>query len=600
MRLDRIKAPGWYVGLKGRLGEFKHALAAVIVIGLVLRFAIMALAMVYDSDYWALVVRNINAGEGLYGLDGYFYSPVWGYVLGFINGFQNAFLDIGEAARRVAEVAYFEGGPHQTTATITSLAFNYLTKTPLVMCDLVLAWLSYVLVIDLGRGKRRATYAFALVFLSATVIGSTAVIGMPDTISAVFMMLSIVLVIRGRAFSGGACLMTAVLTKFFPVFVLFTIGGYILAKHKGDRADMTREAGLAIAGAVAVAVILLIPQILEGTVGDCFRFITDRIGFSWGSSIKSMLVGAFRILAYTVVLIVSFLVGKLVYKSSAEDLDINFVKCSLIMVSLCMLFPPATQYLVVVIPLLACYTAIAKPKLVLCWWILSIGAMILLTVSLCTNLLPVAVYTGWIDLSSLTHYYDVWNAGAGPFTLWNMQFIFGSTVQYVGVVAIFVVLFDRRLMGYLTRMVEARKPAGSARSEFLRRVDAVPHAHVVTAFRDMLPRLSAAPQLEHDVLDQPDRVWGKLPEEPEHGLREVLPVPCGDVVVVHLLHRALADVHAEPLLLEIPEGLRAVIEDDAVGHVDAPVAGALESHSDDVLVGLHVGGEAGADVAEGD
>ena len=204
-------------------------------------------------------------------------------------------MDIGEAARRVAEVAYFEGGPHQTTATITSLAFNYLTKIPLVMCDLVLAWLSYVLVIDLGRGKRRATYAFALVFLSATVIGSTAVIGMPDTISAVFMMLSIVLVIRGRAFSGGTCLMTAVLTKFFPLFVLFTIGGYILAKHKGDRADMTREAGLAIAGAVAVAVILLIPQILEGTVGDCFRFITDRIGFSWGSSIKSMLVGAFRI-----------------------------------------------------------------------------------------------------------------------------------------------------------------------------------------------------------------------------------------------------------------------------------------------------------------
>ena len=58
-----------------------HPLLAVILAGVILRLLITSLSMIYDTNYWALVIRNIDSGNGLYGLDGYFYTPVWGYLL---------------------------------------------------------------------------------------------------------------------------------------------------------------------------------------------------------------------------------------------------------------------------------------------------------------------------------------------------------------------------------------------------------------------------------------------------------------------------------------------------------------------------------------
>ncbi|KUE73158.1 hypothetical protein AUQ37_03420 [Candidatus Methanomethylophilus sp. 1R26] len=67
---------------------------------------------------------------------------------------------------------------------MTYLAFNYLTKVPLLIADTVLAYLAYVLTRDFTHDSRKAATAFALVYLCPVIIGSSAVIGMPDSISA--------------------------------------------------------------------------------------------------------------------------------------------------------------------------------------------------------------------------------------------------------------------------------------------------------------------------------------------------------------------------------------------------------------------------------
>ena len=99
----------------------RHPLLTVFLAGLILRLLITSLSMVYDTDYWALVIRNIDSGNGLYGLDGYFYTPVWGYLLALEEWFNDSFLGLGESAVRVSEIVYFENGDHQTAATITSV-----------------------------------------------------------------------------------------------------------------------------------------------------------------------------------------------------------------------------------------------------------------------------------------------------------------------------------------------------------------------------------------------------------------------------------------------------------------------------------------------
>ena len=106
---------------RGHICRIRHPLAAIVIAGLAIHLLIMLLAMVYDSDYWAIVIRNINAGEGLYGMEGYYYTPVWGYILGLVSAFQNACLSLGDSAVRVFDVIYFEASGHQTSATVTSL-----------------------------------------------------------------------------------------------------------------------------------------------------------------------------------------------------------------------------------------------------------------------------------------------------------------------------------------------------------------------------------------------------------------------------------------------------------------------------------------------
>ena len=48
------------------LMSLKHPILFLLIIGVLIRLVVMASSMVYDLDYWAVVIRNIEAGNGLY------------------------------------------------------------------------------------------------------------------------------------------------------------------------------------------------------------------------------------------------------------------------------------------------------------------------------------------------------------------------------------------------------------------------------------------------------------------------------------------------------------------------------------------------------
>ena len=78
--------------------SLRHPILFLLVVGVAIHLIVMMTSMVYDLDYWAVVIRNIEAGNGLYEAEGYYYTPVWGYLLGLASVIQEYLLCLGEIA----------------------------------------------------------------------------------------------------------------------------------------------------------------------------------------------------------------------------------------------------------------------------------------------------------------------------------------------------------------------------------------------------------------------------------------------------------------------------------------------------------------------
>ena len=102
MEVDLIE-DGVVGRMRAHLSNIRHPFLLILVVGIILRLLIASFSMGFDADYWAVVLRNIEAGDGLYVAEGYYYTPVWGYVLGLIGALQTVFMDLGEVALRVIE-----------------------------------------------------------------------------------------------------------------------------------------------------------------------------------------------------------------------------------------------------------------------------------------------------------------------------------------------------------------------------------------------------------------------------------------------------------------------------------------------------------------
>ena len=70
----------------GPLRSIPKMVFLIAILSLVVHLVMTALfSHTYDSEYWLIIMQNIETGNGLYGLNGFYYTPVWGYMLSFAD-----------------------------------------------------------------------------------------------------------------------------------------------------------------------------------------------------------------------------------------------------------------------------------------------------------------------------------------------------------------------------------------------------------------------------------------------------------------------------------------------------------------------------------
>ena len=384
----------------------KRPVIIILIVGLLIRFILAPLfTYTYDITHWAMVMSHIQAGFGLYQVPGYYYSPVWGYMLGSISLFSNFVFHLQPL------VTFFDQLlPAQQlwwyyfTPQVTTLGFNMFMKVILIISDVIVGAMVYYLIKDKTNDERKATHGFALWFLCPIVIWMSSVQAMFDTFSVMFMFLSVLLMYKKHYFVGGAILSIAIFTKFFPFYIVFAMIGYIILKHREDKAAMKKNLLLGAAGVIIMTIIIHIPMIMEGTLTDSLFFLLSRAetaGVS-GDGLKNLTAS----LGYLGVIILQpFIIAFAIYlayrlaKSKPEDADNNFFYCLMITTAAVFIWIPAPQYLMIIIVFLAYYIAVMDKRYFWPWLLMTGGATIFaFMMNNFSILTAIAAYTHYLDL----------------------------------------------------------------------------------------------------------------------------------------------------------------------------------------------------------
>ncbi len=342
----------------------------MLLLGLILRFVFMPL-LTYDFDiyHWALVIENINSGNDLYGLSGYYYTPIWGYILGAISAFNNAFLNLsvlGETFTNMLPIEALEYRFH--IATITTIQFNILIKTPLIICDVIVGYIIYHLIRERTGDSKKAAYGFGLWFLCPIVIYMSAIQAMFDTISALLLLLTVLMLLKDRCFLAGFLFVTVFLLKFFPAFCILVLISYIFVRHRDDGLAK-RKFTEALMGALIALFVLMLPQIVNGQVCDTLSFIVGRAS---NSTIGSL---AFTMSGVAVAMAGMIFFGYRMLKSESENSEKALFGNVFFSMACASLISMTPQYVIVMIPFMVLYIVMIDGTYRKCWYVISIGAV---------------------------------------------------------------------------------------------------------------------------------------------------------------------------------------------------------------------------------
>ena len=423
-----------------------NGLFIAIVIGVLIRILLIPFSLEYDTNFWAVVMRNIESGNGLYYMEGYYYTPVWGYILSIAAGINNAFFNAGDPSTICYELmAYNTSNIYAYTNMASSIAILLILKVMLWICDLVLALVVYNLVEERTEDKRKAIIAFVLVFICPHVIGASSMVVMPDVISAMFTMLTIMLLKHERFFLAGICYSFAVWVKFFPIAIILFLLCYIYVKAQGDRKESAKRIALAIAGFLGSSVIIFLPQMMEGTIIRSLAFFTDRIVEIVRFGFFSILLAVFLGL---LVIGVAIFIAKHMLKSW-EDVDDRMMEYSMVILSVCMLLYTNMQYLVTLIPFLVYCIMVVDNKYKYIWAALAVAGVIL-TFMLNTNvnmLNSLIAYTGLISADSVLPVFDALNKEIFfRFSIVDVFCSIGNNIQKIVLICILPAFILRRLI----------------------------------------------------------------------------------------------------------------------------------------------------------
>jgi len=416
-----------------------------LVIGVVARLALgFFFTHLYDMHYWGLVIQNINSGNGLYEITGFFYTPVWGYILGAGAFFQDI-LGVGLVGARVTELLPIEDVVWYYSATFTTPAFNMAIKFMFLLSDIVVGYLIFWLIRDYTGNHKKAVLGFMLWFLCPPVIAAGSMLGMFDTITVMITLLSIIMLKKERYIESGILLSIAVLLKFFPAFFVPMFLAYIIARHRGDGTALKKVAYFIIAAGVTALVIFL-PQILDGTLAECFLFITLRVDNGVGSSAIMQIGGYIAIAVFASVLLIYTLYAAKISKiQDVNELNRKMFDAFLIIIATLFLYPPLPQYVLLLLPFLIFATIVSDKRYIIPLVFLMIGTTMAAFNGGPINLSAVANFTDVLDLNSLIGVINGYIEPVFGTPLPVVVGLLGSTIQYIGILLVLWVRFGYKV-----------------------------------------------------------------------------------------------------------------------------------------------------------
>jgi hypothetical protein len=435
------------------------AVIIMIVIGVAIRLLLgFFLTYVFDIFYWGVTIQNINSGNGLYELTGYFYTPLWGYFLGLEAMFQDL-IGVAVIGEHITEAFPIEGMDGYFSSTITAIAFNMSIKLMFLISDLVVGYLIFWIIRDITKDRRKAVLGFALWFLCPFVMTVGSVIGQFDTICVMMTLLAVIMLRKDRYVESGVMLCMATLMKFFPGFLIFIFVAYILSKNR-ENGEVKRKLTMFLTGIAAAAVILFLPQMLNGTMADSFLFVTSRLSEGMGSGMIESVAGYAALFVYIVAIAVSIIFALRILKNDDKERSDRLLFDALLVTTAAMLlFPPLPQYLLLLLPFVI-FVMVSDRRYVIPYCLFAVGTTIVSIAGGPANLAAVAAYTGLIDMAHLMHLVTVSN---DPLQIIGFT---GYAIQYAGILYVMWIRFGERIKGKMKsitgKQTDKEEPDGSA------------------------------------------------------------------------------------------------------------------------------------------
>ena len=420
--------------ISGRaLGFLKKPILIIFIISIAIRLILAPLlTMNYDVYHWALVMQNIQAGNGLYEVAGYYYTPIWGYLIGFTSMLHDVFLNMPVFGERFLVALPVEGGGYvQATATITTVGFNFFIKLILFVADVIVGYMIYQIVKEHTQDEKKATMGAALWLLCPSVIAISAVCGMFDAFCVLFLVAAMILAHRSMYFLAGVMLSFSILTKFFPVFFAAFFIAYILMKHRDD-VRKWKYLAKAMLGAVIAAVLVLMPQILTGTLSDAFSFITGRASGGLGAGLGPIVTYG-TMVAYVAIFALTAFISWKYYKKGDRSFN-AMLKYMLLTATVTLLYPPTPQYTLIVVPFLIMSIVLLDRQLIKPWILMSIFVTASALTSSFALLLSAGAYMNLISLDTVVVLLEHHNVLG--FNVDTAIYAFVVVMQYISILSI--------------------------------------------------------------------------------------------------------------------------------------------------------------------
>ena len=439
----------------------KQKLATIAVVSLAVHIAVIAtMTHLGDPEYWPRIISIVDSGNGIYGLDGNYYTPVWGYILSFIGMVYHLIGAVPHLGNMFTEFLPW-GAVSVANPQVISPQIVLATKIPLAIVDVIVGFQIYGIVKEFTRDERKAVLSMALWCFCPMVIYMSGVQGQFDCISTMIALAAIRLLRDDRILLAGAAYGLSVWLKLFPSVCLFLFVGYLIAKHGMNNG--IRKTAVAAIGALIVTVILLIPQMMNGELDIAFGFFTGRMNTTTDSGFYNKLVSVRMVLMLllTLFLMVLSFIG---IRAKGENGDRYLYLYAGVLISVATIISRGYQYVPSFIPFVLLFAMISDDRrsYMFMFWFFGIVTLIDAFFSPGPSIFAMsAVYYGIIDAGWLTDITTAFLTTVGHAGAYPVGYIFA--ISWAVLLWVFVIFA-------MADLLEERYPKLKHKLERIRRL----------------------------------------------------------------------------------------------------------------------------------